>query len=88
MEGYLVKYFKSTISENDICKRQPLNQSRDFLEHFLNYGLAQVNYYFKTRRAIFSGRTSFAKTHIPRFVYAAKIIRIILHILSQNRIIF
>ncbi|AZI38615.1 hypothetical protein [Epilithonimonas vandammei] len=57
MEIDSVKYFKSTISEDDICKGQSLNRSKDFVGNiFFNYELARVNYYFKTKNAKFSGR--------------------------------
>jgi len=57
MEIDSVKYFKSTISEDDFCKGQSLNQSKDFVGNiFFNYELARVNYYFKTKDAKFSGK--------------------------------
>ncbi len=57
MEIDNIKYFKSIISENDFCKGQSLNQSRDFVGNvFFNYELARVNYYFKTKDAKYSGR--------------------------------
>ncbi|PQA95032.1 carboxypeptidase-like regulatory domain-containing protein [Chryseobacterium piscicola] len=57
MEVDSVKYFKSTISENDFCKGQSLNRSKDFIGNlFFNYELARVNYYFKTKDAKYSGK--------------------------------
>lgn len=52
-----VKYFKNSISENEICRGQSLNQSRDFIGNlFFNYELNRVNDYFKIENAKYSGK--------------------------------
>ncbi|MGA9212603.1 hypothetical protein, partial [Kaistella sp.] len=57
MEVDSVKYFKSAISENNFCKGQSLNRSKDFIGNlFFNYELVRVNYYFKTKDAKYSGK--------------------------------
>lgn len=52
-----VKYFKNSISENEICKGQSLNQSLDFVGNlFFNYELNRVNDYFNINKAKYSGK--------------------------------
>lgn len=57
MEILKTKYFKSSISGDEVCKGQSLNESRDFVGNiFLNYELNRVNYYFKGKDAKYSGK--------------------------------
>ena len=52
-----IKYLKSDITDNDICKGYSLNQSKDFVGNiFLNYEMQRTNYYFEIKDAKFSGR--------------------------------